>query len=819
MTTKKSPCLNTGNSKNPDQHFTNSDRPGKGFNKEEIRQSAKGRWKEILSSFGIDCSFLDGKHHPCPSCGGKDRFRFDDKDGNGTYICNECGAGNGFSMVGKLLNLDSVKDFPVILKAIAEKLGIQNMPVANSIQAHPPIQGKIEQAVPTANATQKAQQVWDKSTPVGNDHPYLAGKGVGAVATIREIDLGKLISVLSYPPKGKDGPLQGERILIIPIKVDDKVSTIEMIDGGGRKTALAGGKKAGGYWATGNLPEGDGMDLVFLVGEGVATVLIGAMAVPEAIGVAALMNSNLPAVARILRDRYPTARITILADVQKSDGAPDKYAVEAAKAVGGLLAIPYFGPNRQEKETDFNDLCRVSGLDVVRQTIRAAQDMGKAAREQDLRPGPLFGPRPGNDDPSQGITNRRGFFLTPVNDLLEEPTTTRWLIPKILPTNCLAMLVGDPAAGKSFLALDWSVRIASVVPQTVFSVSGPVVYIAGEGQHGIKKRLKGWFLHHDVSSENVPLFVSSTGTSLDTGEGLADVELALDEVAEDFGKPKLIIIDTLHRNMQGDENSSQDVGLVIKAADQLRVRYEAAVLVVHHSGHMDKSRGRGSSSLRAAVDVELLLSVKGNVRTLRCSKMKDSEPFQPCDYELKSVILPWLNEEGKPETSAIILPTNTTPKTGAKEETPKTKKQSAAETLGLSTLKDAMGDTATVPLEDWRECFYRKHHGDSTEAKRQAFLRVRENLTSKELITVENNLYSLAESKLDSVTGVTSVTNVTPLSGLSGRDKRDTPDKILKDCLVSRHGITLGAASRELESDKDNSFKNGVNQIPDYEKF
>ncbi|MBF0141445.1 MAG: AAA family ATPase [Magnetococcales bacterium] len=431
-----------------------------------------------------------------------------------------------------------------------------------------------------------------------------------------------------------------------------------------------------------------------------------------------------------------------------------------------------------------------------------------AARQPDAEP------QGANDEP------RRSFYLTLANDLLGEPATTQWLIPKILPTNCLAMLVGDPAAGKSFLTLHWAALIATEVPQTVYSVSGPVVYIAGEGYHGIKKRLKAWFLHHGVSSENVPLFVSSTGTSLDTKEGLAEVEAALDKVSKEYGKPKLVIIDTLHRNMQGDENSSQDVGLAIKAADQIRVRYEAAVLVVHHSGHTDKSRGRGSSSLRAAVDVELLLSVKGNVRTLGCSKMKDSEPFPPSDYELKSVILPWTDETGNFETSAIILPTMETPKTWASQENaPKVKKQSTAETLGLSTLKDAMGDTATVTLEDWRECFYRKHHGDSTEAKRKAFSRTREGLTSKGLITVENDLYSFAESRLDNGTYGTYGTNVPPLSRLSGRDMRDTPDKILKDCLVSRPGVPLGVVSDGLESVKDNSFKGAESQEPDYEEF
>jgi len=64
-------------------------------------ERANGRWPEILKSLGVDESFLTGKNTPCPlpGCGGKDRFRFDDNQGFGTYYCNQCGPGNGFEFV------------------------------------------------------------------------------------------------------------------------------------------------------------------------------------------------------------------------------------------------------------------------------------------------------------------------------------------------------------------------------------------------------------------------------------------------------------------------------------------------------------------------------------------------------------------------------------------------------------------------------------------------------------------------------------------------------------------------------------------------
>ena len=63
---------------------------------------ARGRWKEILPQFGIDPKFLTNRHGPCPLCRGKDRFRFDDKDGSGSYFCNQCGPGSGVILIRKL---------------------------------------------------------------------------------------------------------------------------------------------------------------------------------------------------------------------------------------------------------------------------------------------------------------------------------------------------------------------------------------------------------------------------------------------------------------------------------------------------------------------------------------------------------------------------------------------------------------------------------------------------------------------------------------------------------------------------------------------
>ncbi len=65
---------------------------------DNVRDVAQGRWRSILTVLGMDERALSGKHGPCPMCGGKDRFRFDDKGGRGTYFCSGCGAGDGVAL-------------------------------------------------------------------------------------------------------------------------------------------------------------------------------------------------------------------------------------------------------------------------------------------------------------------------------------------------------------------------------------------------------------------------------------------------------------------------------------------------------------------------------------------------------------------------------------------------------------------------------------------------------------------------------------------------------------------------------------------------
>lgn len=252
------------------------------------------------------------------------------------------------------------------------------------------------QAARAAAAALKAQEAWTAGTR--GAHPYWERKGVKATATTKAIRVEQLAGILGYEPVSDGVKLDGW-ILLLPIKVDGALSSLELIDEAGRKSALAGGRKSGGYWSPGKLPEGDGEGLTIQVAEGAATALSAfeAMAHPT---IAALSSHNLKPAALKMRARYPRGRIVILADT----GNGEVQAHEAATAVDGFVATPDFGTERPEGAKDWNDMHSLKGLEAVRVGLEAAQ-----------RPGTLPTPQPATE-------NRPGAILA-------APTNPEWPAP------------------------------------------------------------------------------------------------------------------------------------------------------------------------------------------------------------------------------------------------------------------------------------------------------------------------------------------------------------------------------------------------------
>lgn len=214
-----------------------------------------------------------------------------------------------------------------------------------------------------------------------DSNPYLTHKKAGAGYGLGSTSHAGASKILQEhipgfnPGNGKFGELQGE-LLVVPCYRDfaQEPDTLELIDGAGTKYALLGGGR--GIYGTAPFPAPGTPGLTFYVGEGVATCLSASQAMQDGIGVAAFSNGQLEKTARALRDRYPDARIVLLADLLKTTGEPDPKAVNAARAVGVGMAVPDFGPGwTAAMGTDFNDLARVRGPEAVRACI----ERGKAA--------------------------------------------------------------------------------------------------------------------------------------------------------------------------------------------------------------------------------------------------------------------------------------------------------------------------------------------------------------------------------------------------------------------------------------------------------
>lgn len=120
----------------------------------KVSEIATGRWPAILMHFGVAESFLSGKHGPCPVCGGRDRFRFDNKAGRGTWICNHCGSHDGFAMLQ-------------ILKGWTFKeAAFQVEQIVGTVE-----QVEVKQQSDEAKKMAAVKRIWNESEPVSKGDP------------------------------------------------------------------------------------------------------------------------------------------------------------------------------------------------------------------------------------------------------------------------------------------------------------------------------------------------------------------------------------------------------------------------------------------------------------------------------------------------------------------------------------------------------------------------------------------------------------------------------------------------------------------------
>jgi hypothetical protein len=334
------------------------------------------------------------------------------------------------------------------------------------------------------------------------------------------------------------------------------------------------------------------------------------------------------------------------------------------------------------------------------------------------------------------------FKFVAVGDLQFHPP--EYIVQDLIETESLGLIFGDPGCGKSFIAVDLALSVATGADfHGRATTQGPVFFIAGEGHNGLARRFAAWAQENGTKLTDVPLFKSERAAQFLDMANAAAVAAAVDNLASVHGRPALIVIDTVARNFgAGDENSTQSMGEFITAIDDLKARYPGCtVLLIHHSGHADKQRARGAMALKGALDFEFRAEKDGPRMMMTNTKTKDAEPPETMHFTLEGVDL------GEGASSAVLRETDAPQ--GQKKLTPTQK-------MAMETYTDAAAEAGAwdnggfrgVHVDDWRPRFYSKHTGDTAESKKKAFQRVRGDLVEKGQLVVTDDVYFTKDADL-----------------------------------------------------------------------
>jgi len=237
-------------------------------------------------------------------------------------------------------------------------------------------------------------------------------------------------------------------------------------------------------------------------------------------------------------------------------------------------------------------------------------------------------------------------------------TQNKEFVQDLLGQEQLSVIYGESNCGKTFFATDLAFNVAMGTKWRGKRVEqGSVIYAALEGSHGLLNRVAAWKRHNFYLKPNMPFAMIPTPIDFLDPQGNIDEFIdVIGEIGKIAGAPKLIIIDTLARAlMGGDENSGQDMGMLVYHADKIRASTGAHVCFVHHSGK-DKAKGaRGHSSLRAAVDTEIEISREEGAEysTISVVKQREMEKADDMHFSLAPVLL-GKNQYGEDVKSCVI---------------------------------------------------------------------------------------------------------------------------------------------------------------------
>lgn len=254
------------------------------------------------------------------------------------------------------------------------------------------------------------------------------------------------------------------------------------------------------------------------------------------------------------------------------------------------------------------------------------------------------------------------------------------LINGVLYSDTEHCLFGAQGTSKTFLVLDWALHIVHGHLWNDRPVQpGRVVYVCGEGGGRVlADRMVAWLKYHGIENSDV---VDERLRITEFPVPLLDT-VAVDDLLQlvkDYGDVLLVIIDTLSANFgAGNENDQGDMGRFCGAARRIRLATKAGIIVVHHTGHVDKSRPQGANRIRRDFDVELRVDADDNDDTLfglmGGGKLKNRNGVG-CGliaYRLESIQIEDDDGFGQTVSSLVVVPTQDTPSFVGQKSAPAT---------------------------------------------------------------------------------------------------------------------------------------------------
>ena len=236
--------------------------------------------------------------------------------------------------------------------------------------------------------------------------------------------------------------------------------------------------------------------------------------------------------------------------------------------------------------------------------------------------------------------------------------SSRFLIKGLLPANSKIVIIGQPGCGKSFFAIDAALHIAAGREWFGRKVTaGGVVYVAAEGQAGVRLRIDAWKKFYGLENAEIPFALVPTPVDLlNPGGDLTNLSVVLQYLANLWNGIDLVVIDTLAQTFGGGDENGADMAAYVANVARLADPHQCATAIVHHQPlDAQSKRPRGHGSLWGAADT--LLHVEGSkdsvARRITVVKQKDHDPGSDILFKLNPVEL-GIDEDMEPVTSCVI---------------------------------------------------------------------------------------------------------------------------------------------------------------------